>query len=70
MDECTDSLGDAKVFMTLDPKSGYWQLPVRDKDRENAAFTSYAGLIREPFDLMNALATLQRALDVILAQCK
>jgi hypothetical protein len=24
MDECTDSLGDAKIFTTLDCNSGYW----------------------------------------------
>jgi hypothetical protein len=31
MDECIDSLGDAKIFTTLDCNSGYWQIPVRQR---------------------------------------
>jgi hypothetical protein len=40
MDECIDSLGDAKIFSTLDCNSGYWQIPVRPEDREKTTFTS------------------------------
>jgi hypothetical protein len=28
MDECIDSLGDAKIFTTLYFSSGYWQIPL------------------------------------------
>ena len=28
MDDCIDSLGDARMFSTLDCTSGYWQIPV------------------------------------------
>ena len=34
MDECIDSLGDARVFSTLDCNSGYWQIPVSPADKE------------------------------------
>jgi hypothetical protein len=33
MDECIDSLGDAKIFTTLYCNSGYWHVPVRPEDR-------------------------------------
>ena len=46
MDECIDSLGDANVFSTLDCNSGYWQVPVREEDRDKTAFTCHSGLYR------------------------
>jgi Reverse transcriptase (RNA-dependent DNA polymerase) len=60
MDECIESLGDAKIFTTLDCNSGYWQIPVRPEDREKTTFTSHEGLywfLRMPFGLRNAPAT-------------
>jgi Reverse transcriptase (RNA-dependent DNA polymerase) len=59
MDECIDSLGDARVFSTLDCNSGYWQIPVNPGDREKTTFTSHEGLykfLRMPFGLRNAPA--------------
>jgi hypothetical protein len=35
MDECIDSLGDAKIFTTLYCNSGYWQIPVRRRPGED-----------------------------------
>jgi len=32
MDECIDSLGDARVFSTLDFNAGYWQIPVAEEE--------------------------------------
>lgn len=73
MDDCVDSLGSATIFTTLDANWGYWQLPVREKDKAKTAFCSYEGLYqfkRMPFGLTNAPASFQRALDVILAPYK
>lgn len=39
-----DQLGEAKVFTTLDLKSGYWQIPVSEEDIEKTAFITDFGL--------------------------
>ena len=33
MDECLDSLGEAKYFTTFDANCGYWQMSVKEEDR-------------------------------------
>jgi RNase H-like domain found in reverse transcriptase/Reverse transcriptase (RNA-dependent DNA polymerase) len=70
IDECIDSLGDEKIFTTLDFNSGYWQIPVSPEDREKITFTSHEGLywfLRMPFGLRNAPATFQRFVDITLS---
>jgi hypothetical protein len=57
MDDCIDSLGDARVFSTLDANAGYWQIRVAKKDREKTYFICHAGtyqFIRMPLGLVNA----------------
>ena len=69
MDDCIDFFGDAKVFSTLDCNSGYWQILAADEDRDKTTFVCHEGAhryIRLPFDLSNAPATFQRAIDMIL----
>ena len=73
MDECIDSLGDARVFSTLDCNAGYWQIPVAEEDKHLTAFTCHSGAwqcVRLPFGLCNAPATFQKALDMILERVK
>ena len=70
MDDCIDSLGDAKFFTTLDANSGYWQIFVREQDRHKTAFVCYDGCyqyIRMPFGLCNAPPTFQRTMDITLS---
>ena len=68
-DECIDSLGDATIFSTLDTNAGYWQIPVHEDDRDKTAFVCHRlyRYRRMPFELTNAPATFQRALDLLLA---
>jgi len=70
MDDCLDSLGDATAFSTLDCNAGYWQIPVASEDRDKTTFTSHTGLLRIlrlRFGLVNAPASFQRGLDIILS---
>jgi hypothetical protein len=46
MDECLDSLWDAVIFSTLDSNSGFLQIPIDEKDRDETAFVTHCGLRR------------------------
>jgi hypothetical protein len=68
LDECIDSLGKAKIFSTLDANSGVWQIPIDDSSKDKTTFTCHSDTFifkRMPIRLINALATFQRAIDVI-----
>jgi len=69
MEDCIDSLGDARVFSTLDCNAGYWQIPMAPDDIDKTAFTCHMGTyeyLQMAFGLTNAPATFKRALDIIL----
>ena len=55
-------LGKAEFFTTLDLKSGYWQIPIYEIDKEKTAFTCQRGLYEYnvmPFGLANAPGIFQ-----------
>jgi hypothetical protein len=49
-DDILDGMQGATVFSSLDLLSGYWQIPLREVDKEKTAFS----------------ATFQRVMDMIL----
>lgn len=64
-----EKLGRSRWYSTLDLASGYWQVPIRDKDRCKTAFTagnkSYEWL-RCPFGLTTAPGTFVELMRVVL----
>ncbi len=46
IDDCIDSLGKAKIFATLNCNSWYWQIPIKESDRDKTAFVSHMSSYR------------------------
>ena len=70
IDETLDTLAGAKLFSTLDLRSGYWQVQVNPEHQDKTAFCTPKGLFEfnvMPFGLCNAPATFQRLMDSVLA---
>lgn len=64
-----DLLGGARYFLTLDLKSGYWQIALDPKTKDRTAFATHGGLYEFnvlPFGLSNAGATCQRLMQLVL----
>ena len=70
MEDIYDALVKAKYFATLDLQTGYWQIPILEKDIPKTAFRTPNGLYEfrmMPFGLTNAPGTFQREMDITLA---
>ena len=67
-----DALQGAGYFSSLDLASGYWQVPVAEKDRHKADFCIPGGglyeFVKMPFGLTNAPATFQRLMYEIFKE--
>ena len=67
IDDALESLHGDKFFSTLNLKSGYWQIPIREQDKEKTASHTCSRQLYKfnqlPFGLCNAPATFSRLMD-------
>ena len=73
VDDVLSSFQGQGVFSTGDLASGYWQIPLNEKDKEKTAFITHEGLYEfnvMPFGPKNAPRYFQRYMDRVLAGLK
>lgn len=66
IDEALDSLSGSKWFPVLDLRSGYYQIPMAEEDKEKTAFICPLGFFqfeRMPQGITGAPATFQRLME-------
>jgi hypothetical protein len=74
LEEIFDALGHAKVFSTLDLRSSYHQLPLKESDKVRTTFWGIDPHEKDclyqwkffPFGLENAFVEFQRVMDSVL----
>ena len=70
--ETLNSLVGARVFSTLDQKSGFWQIMINEESKKYTAFTlgnlGFFKCERMPFSLCNAPTTFQRLMQSCLGE--
>ena len=71
IDDLLNALLGARWFSTLEFKSGYWQVPIQERDKEKTAFGMSGDQLfvfnQVPYGLCNAPATFSRLMDRILS---
>ncbi|GFW77567.1 retrovirus-related Pol polyprotein from transposon 297 [Trichonephila clavipes] len=69
IDDLITNIPHTGIMLTLDLKSGYFQLAISPKDIEKTAFITRNGtfaFLRMPFGLSGAAPNFQKAIDIIL----
>ena len=69
IDTCVNSLKNASWFSTLDLRSGYYNVPIAEQDKDKTAFITRRGQWRfnvMPFGLTAAPSRFQRLMDLVL----
>ena len=72
-EEIFAKIGQSKFFTKVDLCKGYWQIPMRDEDKDLTSFVTPDGLFRfkvMPFGMSNAAATFNRMMRVLLKDLK
>ena len=68
---CLNALSDSSWYSTLDLRSGYYNIPIAESDRDKSAFITRQGCFRfmvMPFGLTCAPSVFQRLMDVVLCR--
>ena len=69
IDDCIDSVGQAKFVTKVDLLKGYYGIPLTEKAKDMSAFVTPDGLFQYkvlPFGLKGAPATFQRLMNTVL----
>ena len=69
IDNCLNALTGSSWFSTLDLRSGYYNIPIAEADRDKSAFVTRSGCFRftvMPFGMTCAPSVFQRLMDFVL----
>jgi hypothetical protein len=73
VDELVNKISQYRYFSTIDLKSVYHQVPIKQEDRLYTAFEADGGLhqfTRMPFGVTNGVAQFQRTMDIFIVKEK